>query len=105
MDLGNTIKEYRIQKGYKQNEFAEKCHLTQAYLSKIESNQKEPALSVLRTISSVLQVPLPIPANTFLSLIIARRYRSGKERSLRNNRPFYPRHDKELFLRIQDRRC
>lgn len=60
MDIGNTIKKIRIQKGFKQNEFAEKCHLTQAYLSKIESNQKEPAISVLKTIASNLETPLPV---------------------------------------------
>jgi transcriptional regulator with XRE-family HTH domain len=60
MDIGNTIKTIRTQKGYKQNEFAEKCRLTQAYLSKIENNQKEPAISVLRTIASALETPLPV---------------------------------------------
>ena len=60
MDIGNTIKKIRIQKGFKQNEFAEKCELTQAYLSKIESNQKEPALSVLKTIAGALETPLPV---------------------------------------------
>jgi XRE family transcriptional regulator, regulator of sulfur utilization len=60
MDIGNTIKKIRIQKGFKQNEFAEKCDLTQAYLSKIESNQKEPALSVLKTIADALETPLPV---------------------------------------------
>jgi transcriptional regulator with XRE-family HTH domain len=60
MDLGNSIKEYRIKKGYKQNELADKCDMTQAYLSKIENNQKEPALSVLKTISTILGVPLPV---------------------------------------------
>ncbi|QEC51950.1 helix-turn-helix protein [Anseongella ginsenosidimutans] len=60
MDLGKTIKDYRVRKGYKQNEFAEKCGLTQAYLSKIENNQKEPTLAVLKTIAGALQLPLPI---------------------------------------------
>ncbi|WP_231491327.1 helix-turn-helix domain-containing protein [Pedobacter sp. Leaf170] len=60
MDIGKTIKETRISKGFKQNDFAQKCDLTQAYLSKIESNQKEPALSVLKTIAQNLGVPLPV---------------------------------------------
>jgi transcriptional regulator with XRE-family HTH domain len=60
MDLGNSIKQYRIKKGYKQNELADKCDMTQAYLSKIENNQKEPALSILKTIASALEVPLPV---------------------------------------------
>lgn len=60
MDIGKAIKEYRVSKGFKQNEFAEKCNLTQAYLSKIESNHKEPTLSVLKTIAQTLSVPLPV---------------------------------------------
>lgn len=60
MDLGNSIKEFRLKKGYKQNELADKCDMTQAYLSKIENNQKEPALSLLHTIATALEVPLPV---------------------------------------------
>lgn len=60
MDLGNTIATLRKRKKLKQLELAEKCNLTQAYLSKIENNRKEPHLSTLRLISSELDVPLPI---------------------------------------------
>lgn len=60
MDIGKTIKDCRVNKGFKQNEFAQKCNLTQAYLSKIESNHKEPTLSVLRTIAQTLGMPLPV---------------------------------------------
>ncbi|KAA8474175.1 helix-turn-helix protein [Arcticibacter tournemirensis] len=60
MDIGNTIKKIRIKKGYKQNEFAEKCQLTQAYLSKIENNQKEPTINVLKAIAFNLETPLPV---------------------------------------------
>lgn len=60
MDIGNTIKKLRVQKGFRQNEFAEKCELTQAYLSKIENNQKEPALGVLKKIALELEMPLPV---------------------------------------------
>lgn len=60
MDLGNTIKTLRIQKDLKQNKFAELCNITQAYLSQIENNHKEPNLSTLKKISSKLETPLPI---------------------------------------------
>jgi transcriptional regulator with XRE-family HTH domain len=60
MDIGNTIKELRKKKGLKQNELAEKVHLTQAYLSKIENNSKEPSLSSLKAIAESLEIPLPI---------------------------------------------
>ena len=60
MNLGSTIKEIRLKKGFKQNSFAKMCDITQAYLSKIESNNKEPNVSVLKTIASQLEIPLPV---------------------------------------------
>lgn len=60
MDLGQTIKSIRKQKGLKQNQFAELCDITQAYLSQIENNLKEPNLSTLKVISDKLETPLPI---------------------------------------------
>lgn len=60
MNLGQTIKVLRKKKGFKQNEFAEQCHISQTYLSQIESNQKDPNLSILKEISKNLNVALPI---------------------------------------------
>jgi len=60
MDLGKTIKTLRKQKDMTQDAFAEKCEITQTYLSQIENNQKEPNLSILKKISEKLDVPLPI---------------------------------------------
>lgn len=60
MNIGNTIKELRNKKGLKQNELAEKAHITQAYLSKIENNSKEPTISSLRSLAESLEIPLPI---------------------------------------------
>lgn len=60
MDLGKTIKSIRKQKGLKQNQFAVLCGITQAYLSLIENNIKEPNLSTLKVISNNLDTPLPI---------------------------------------------
>ncbi len=60
MDLGSTIKKIRKQKGLTQGEFAPICGITQTYLSQIETNQKEPNLSILKTIAEKLSVPLPI---------------------------------------------
>jgi transcriptional regulator with XRE-family HTH domain len=60
MDLGQTIKFIRKQKGLKQNQFAALCDITQAYLSQIENNLKEPNLSTLKVISNNLETPLPI---------------------------------------------
>jgi transcriptional regulator with XRE-family HTH domain len=60
MNLGNTIQDIRKHKGYTQGKFALECGITQTYLSQIENNQKEPNLSVLKTIADKLLVPLPI---------------------------------------------
>lgn len=60
MDIGTTIRELRKKKGLKQNELAEKAHITQAYLSKIENNSKEPTISALKDIANSLDTPLPI---------------------------------------------
>ena len=60
MDLGAAIKTIRQQKGIKQNSLAEKCDITQTYLSQIENNIKEPNISTLRNISEQLGLPLPI---------------------------------------------
>lgn len=60
MNLGQTIRFFRKKRGYKQNEFAEQCHMSQTYLSQIENNQKEPNLSTLKEISRNLEIALPI---------------------------------------------
>jgi XRE family transcriptional regulator, regulator of sulfur utilization len=60
MNLGNTIKEVRRTKGFRQNELAAMCDITPSYLSQIENNLKDPNLSTLKIISTKLGVPLPI---------------------------------------------
>jgi transcriptional regulator with XRE-family HTH domain len=60
MKLGATIKDLRTKSGIKQFELAEKCNISTTYMSQIESNTKEPNMSVLKQISDCLNVPLPI---------------------------------------------
>lgn len=60
MNLGDTIKKLRKEKGIKQLHLADSCSITQSYLSNIEANKKEPTLSVLNQISNKLSIPLPI---------------------------------------------
>lgn len=60
MDLGIVIKNMRKQKKLTQSEFASLCGITQTYLSQIEGNRKDPNLSILKTISEKLNIPLPI---------------------------------------------
>ncbi|HVD99986.1 MAG TPA: helix-turn-helix transcriptional regulator [Cytophagaceae bacterium] len=60
MNIGNTIKTLRQQKGINQISLAEMSGITQTYLSQIENNVKEPNISTLKAISEKLGMPLPI---------------------------------------------
>jgi len=60
MDIGQIIKDVRKKQGVSQKKLALKCELSQAYLSQIETNQKEPNLSTLKVIAANLNIPLPI---------------------------------------------
>lgn len=60
MNLGQAIANVRKKKQIKQKVLAEKCSISQTYLSQIENNRRDPNLSTLKKISQVLQVPLPI---------------------------------------------
>jgi transcriptional regulator with XRE-family HTH domain len=60
MDLGTTIARLRKSRKVTQADLADRCDVTQAYLSQIENNRKEPNLATLKRIASALFVPLPI---------------------------------------------
>ncbi len=60
MNLGNTIKDIRKERGISQTELAIICDISQTYLSQIESNQKEPNISTLKIIAGKLNVAVPI---------------------------------------------
>jgi transcriptional regulator with XRE-family HTH domain len=66
MNIGKTIKDLRLKKGFNQGEFAEICGLSQPYLSLIEKGKKEPTLGLLKEIAQKLSIPTPILV--FLSL-------------------------------------
>lgn len=60
MNLGNTITFLRKQRKINQSDLAKKCKITQAYLSLIENDKKEPNLATLKKIAKGLDVPLPV---------------------------------------------
>ncbi len=60
MNIGKVIKSVRIDKNIKQKELSELCNISVTYLSQIENNKKDPALSTLEGISKNLRIPLPI---------------------------------------------
>ncbi|MBK7303006.1 MAG: helix-turn-helix transcriptional regulator [Saprospiraceae bacterium] len=60
MNLGDTLSKIRKKKGIAQVALAKETGITQAYLSGIENNKREPNLSTLKKLSEMLDVPLPI---------------------------------------------
>ncbi len=57
MNLGEQIKDRRIQRGLTQAELSEKCGLTLRTVQRIENNKVKPSIYSLKLISEVLQVP------------------------------------------------
>ncbi|MEY5069166.1 MAG: hypothetical protein RLZ47_1028 [Bacteroidota bacterium] len=57
MNLGEQIKDRRIQRGLTQAELSEKCGLTLRTVQCIENNKVKPSIYSLKLISEVLQVP------------------------------------------------
>jgi len=60
MNLGRTIKLCRNARGLTQEQLAQKAGLSLSYLSLIENDRRDPAMSTVRSISDALQVPLSI---------------------------------------------
>jgi len=56
MTLGIRIKEYRIKRGYTQNQIATKLGMTEANFSSYERGKSEPPSDKLNQISSILKV-------------------------------------------------
>lgn len=66
MKIGNSIRAEREKRKMLQKDLAEKSGLTQAHLSQIENNAREPSRQTLKEISRALGVS--VPALIFLSL-------------------------------------
>lgn len=58
MSIGKNLKLFRISKNMKQKELADELGKSVQYLSAIENNKKEPSLSLLKKISSLLGIPI-----------------------------------------------
>lgn len=58
MFIGRNIRVYRSMLGVNQEALAKSAKISPKYLSYIENGKKEPSLSVLKQISSALDVPL-----------------------------------------------
>lgn len=60
MNLGQALKDLRLKQGLSQVEAASKIGMTQAYLSRIENNEKEPSTDMIKKIGSAYGSPLSI---------------------------------------------
>ncbi len=54
MDIGNRMKELRIQYGLTQQELADRAELTKGFISQLERNQNSPSVSTLLDIIQCL---------------------------------------------------
>jgi len=60
MNLGKTLKQCRKLRGYTQSELANQAGLSTSHLSLIEQNKREPSLTLIKSLSKNLDIPLSI---------------------------------------------
>ena len=77
--VGKTIKFLRIAKGLKQSDLAERIKVSANYISLIENDKREPSLSLLKELASVLDIPVGL---LFLESDMSKKDVSPQERDL-----------------------
>ena len=58
MNIGTTIRGYRLQKGMSQGDVEKRTGLLRCYLSRVENGHTVPSLETLQKISQALGIPL-----------------------------------------------
>lgn len=58
MNIGSTIRGYRLQKGMSQGDVEKRTGLLRCYLSRVENGHTVPSLDTLQKIASALNLPL-----------------------------------------------
>lgn len=58
MNIGDTIRNYRLQKGMSQGDIEKRTGLLRCYLSRVENGHTIPSLDTLAKIASAMEVPL-----------------------------------------------
>lgn len=58
MNIGSTIRGYRLQKGMSQGDVEKRTGLLRCYLSRVENGHTVPSLDTLQKIAGALGVPL-----------------------------------------------
>ena len=57
-NIGNTIREYRLQKGLSQGDIEKRTGLLRCYLSRVENGHTVPSLDTLSKIALALDLPI-----------------------------------------------
>jgi transcriptional regulator with XRE-family HTH domain len=58
MNIGNTIRDYRLQKGLSQGDIEKRTGLLRCYLSRVENGHTVPSLETLQKIARALDLQL-----------------------------------------------
>jgi transcriptional regulator with XRE-family HTH domain len=58
MKIGETIRNYRLQKGMSQGDIEKRTGLLRCYLSRVENGHTIPSLETLSKIATAMEVPL-----------------------------------------------
>jgi transcriptional regulator with XRE-family HTH domain len=58
MNIGETIRSYRLQKGMSQGDIEKRTGLLRCYLSRVENGHTIPSLDTLAKIASAMELPL-----------------------------------------------
>ena len=58
MNIGETIRNYRLQKGMSQGDIEKRTGLLRCYLSRVENGHTIPSLDTLSKIAGAMEVPL-----------------------------------------------
>jgi transcriptional regulator with XRE-family HTH domain len=58
MNIGETIRSYRLQKGMSQGDIEKRTGLLRCYLSRVENGHTIPSLDTLSKIAGAMELPL-----------------------------------------------
>src|SRR5512146_1058831 len=58
MNIGDTIRNFRLQKGMSQGDIEKRTGLLRCYLSRVENGHTIPSLDTLAKIAAAMEVPL-----------------------------------------------
>jgi len=58
MNIGETVRNYRLQKGMSQGDIEKRTGLLRCYLSRVENGHTIPSLETLAKIANAMEVPL-----------------------------------------------